>query len=309
VRKILFILSLALVVACGSAMAETLTLTDGSSQSGDIIEFDDAGLLLRSGDIYTNVPWGQLSQESLKQLAGNPKISPYVEVFIEPDASQHPAKPEIQVSEPKRLDMPGKNGNPPPSLFGGLVGSPVGFFILLVLYAANLYAAFEVSIIRSRPPVQVMGLAAVLPVIGPAIFLAMPQRVEVSAEEQAAAEVAKEVMAAQNLAAQKTPEDIQIVEASWQKEEKAPEVQVFARGKFTFNKRFVETKFAGYLGEPKGDALKFSMEVKTAKAQFAVERIMQVAATDVIFETVQSGQVTVPLADILEVKLTPKAAA
>jgi len=304
VRKILFILSLALVVAGGAAMAETLTLTDGSSQSGDIIKFDDAGLLLRSGDVYTNVPWGQLSQESLKQFAGNPKISPYVEVFIEPDASQHPAKPEIQVNPVTRLERPAN-----PSLFGGLVGSPVGFFILLVLYAANLYAAFEVSIIRSRPPVQVMGLAAVLPVIGPVIFLAMPRRVEVSAEEQAAAEVAKEVMAAQNLAAQKTPEDIQIVEASWQKEEKAPEVQVFARGKFTFNKRFVETKFAGYLGEPKGDALKFSMEVKTAKAQFAVERIMQVAATDVIFETVQSGQVTVPLADILEVKLTPKAAA
>ena len=83
---------------------------------------------------------------------------------------------------------------------------------------------------------------------------------------------------------------------------------MFARGKFTFNKRFVETKFAGYIGEPKGDALKFSMEVKTAAAHYAVERIMQVAATDLILETTQPAQVTVALNDILEIKLTPKTA-
>ena len=57
----------------------------------------------------------------------------------------------------------------------------------------------------------------------------------------------------------------------------------------------------------KGDALKFTMELKTTQAQHAVERIMQVAATEVILET-QNGQVTVPLADIQEIKLTPKPA-
>ena len=87
---------------------------------------------------------------------------------------------------------------------------------------------------------------------------------------------------------------------------KAAEAQVFARGKFTFNKRFVETKFAAFIGEPKGDATQFSMEIKTAQAQFAVERILQVAATDLIIETVQLGQVTLLLTDILEIKLNPK---
>ena len=82
----------------------------------------------------------------------------------------------------------------------------------------------------------------------------------------------------------------------------------FCARKFTFNKRFVETKFAGYIGEPKGDALKFSMEVKTATQHFAVERILQVAMTDVIFETTQPAQVTVALNDILEIKLIPKTA-
>ena len=220
-----------------------------------------------------------------------------MEVFIEPDASARPAKPEIQVNAVTRLERPAQ-----PSLFGGVFGSPVGLFILLVLYAANLYAAFEVSVIRARPVIQVIGLSAVLPIAGPVIFLALPIRVEKPAEENDFAAPAGTAGAA----AQRTPEEIQIIEASWRQEEKKPEAQVFARGKFTFNKRFVETKFAGFMGELKGDALKFSLEVKTSSVQLAVERIQQVAVADVIFETAQSGQVTVPLADILEIKLTPK---
>ena len=48
------------------------------------------------------------------------------------------------------------------------------------------------------------------------------------------------------------------------------------------------------------------MEVRTTKQLFPVTRIAQVTATEVIFETGQSGQVIVPFADIQEVTLTPK---
>ena len=76
-----------LVVASATA-AETLALTDGSTQAGDIVKFDDNGLMLRgAGDAYVTVPWGKLSQDSLKHLTENPKIKPLVEVFIAPDES------------------------------------------------------------------------------------------------------------------------------------------------------------------------------------------------------------------------------
>lgn len=297
-RKLLFLFSLVLLVAGGALAAETLTLTDGGTVSGEIIKSDDNGLMLRlPGETYatTNVSWSHMSQESLKQLAANPKLKTYAEPFIEPDASQRPAKADIQINPVTRLERPAK-----PSLFGGLVGSPVGLFIFLVLYAANLYAGYEVAIIRARPTVQVIGLSAVLPVIGPVIFLALPMKVEAPPESEPVYAPAGTAAAA----GQRTPEEIQIVEASWRKEEKPPEPQIFARGKFTFNKRFVETKFAGYLGAPKGEALKFTLELKTATAQHAVEHILQVAATEVMLET-KRGQVTVPLADIQEIKLTP----
>jgi hypothetical protein len=292
---------LALALRLSAAEPVTLTMTDGLSLSGDIVKFDDNGVLLRAtGDIYTNLSWGRFSQATLKQLTSNPKLKPLVEPFIEPDQSQRPAKAEIQVNPVKRMEMPA------PSLFGGLVHSGLGLFILLAIYLANLYAGYEVAIVRARPPFQVIGLAAVLPIIGPIIFLSMATKIEKPTEEPV--NVSGQTPAGITAAA-KAQEEIKIVEASWKQDEKKKvEPQIFARGKFTFNKRFVETKFAAYIGQPVGDALKFTMSIKTSQGELTVERIAQVGATDAILETTERGQVTVPFPDIQEIKLTPKAA-
>lgn len=300
-RNLFFIFSLWLGLAALAADAETLTLTDGESLSGDIIKVDDNGLMLSmAGDVYTNLPWGRFSQDSLKQLAQNsklnakkPTVASLVEPFIEPTESQRLPKPEIKVDKVTRMKRPAN-----PSVLGGLVTSPLGLFILLVLYAANLYAGFEVAVVRARPIAQVVGVSALLPVIGPILFLSLPVKVEALPEEVAAVDGA----------APGAKPEIQITEASWKQpeEEKKPQPQIFARGKFTFNKRFLETKFAGFAGvTPAGDAKNFTMEVKTFKESFAVERIAQIGATDVIFETAQRGQVTVPFGDIQEIKLNP----
>jgi len=298
VRKLLFVLSFWLSLVLGAAAAETLTLVDGAALSGDIVKFDDNGLLLRvSGEVYTNIPWGKLSQASLKQLTANPKLKPLVEVFIEPDASQRPEPAVIKINPVTRLSIPEH-----PSLLGGLVGSPVGLVILLVLYLANLFAAFEVAVFRGRPLGQVIGLAALLPIIGPCIFLAMPVKMDKPAEAATGDGVTPG-------APVKTEDDIQIVDASWKNEEKKEaKPQVFARGKYTFNKRFLETKFAGFIGELKGEGKTYTMEVRTAKQLLSIERIQQITANEVIFETVQSGQVVVPFGDLQEITLNPKKA-
>jgi len=154
--------------------------------------------------------------------------------------------------------------------------------------------------VRARPIAQVMGLSAILPLIGPAIFLAMPIKIEAPPEEVPAVETPRPG----------AKPEIQITDASWKQpeEEKKPQPQIFARGKFTFNKRFIETKFAGFASvEPTGDAKNFTMEVKTPQRTFAVERIAQVGLAEVIFET-PAGQVATPFTDIQEIKLNPKPA-
>jgi hypothetical protein len=298
VRKTFFLFSLCLLIATLAARADTVTLTDGATFTGDILKFDEGGLMLHTpDDLYTNLAWSRLSQDSLKQLSQNPKIAPIVAPFIEPTESSAPAKAEITVKPVTRLERPAH-----PSLILGMLTSPVGLFVLLVLYVANLLAAYEISLIRARTPGQVIGVAAILPVIAPIIFLWMPIKSKTAEPEYA------EVVTAPSGSLENPQEEIPIVEVTHKPIEKKPEPQIFARGKFTFNKRFMETKFAGYFGEAKGDALKFTMEAKTTKDLFTVERIMQVTATDVLFETVQRGQVTVLLADIQEIKLNPKAA-
>ena len=292
-RKILFILSLWLAAAAGTVGAENVILTDGATLSGEIIHADDNGLILRlPGDVYkaTNLAWLQFSQDTLKQLADNPKTKIYAAPFIAPAAA-----PEIKVNSIVRLAQPEHL-----SLFGGLAGSSVGLLILLVLYAANLYAGYEVAVVCGRPIALVMGLSAVLPVIGPIVFLALPEKTETTEEETAAE--------GDSVPKANPPAEIHIGESSWKHAEKPhAEPQIFTRGKYTFNKRFIETRFAAFTGEAAARTEGvFTMEVATAQERLIVVRILQISPEEAVFHTVQRGQVIMPLADIQEIKLIPK---
>ena len=307
-RKINFILGLWLALLWPALAADVnLSLTDGATFQGELIKFDENGLQLRVGETFTNLQWSGFSQETLKELANNPMVNirkqtmaSLVEPFLEPEVSQRAPKPEIQVNPVKRLELPES-----PSILGGLLKSSVGKFIFFILFLANLYAAYEISIVKARPAAQVVGLSVVLPIIGPILFLILPMHVAPVQEEHAEMAAPAGTQAATAQAQAANPE-IQIAEASWKPEEKKAEAQVFARGKFTFNKRFIETKFAGFVGpEPKGDAVKFWMEVKSSNAHFGARNIAQIGTAEAIFET-DSGQVTVPFADISEIKLNPR---
>ena len=302
-QKLIIFFGLWLGLMAGAFAAETFTLTDGTSMSGDIVKFDDYDVMIHTtSDVYTNIQWPRFSQDTLKELAGNPKYKPLADPFIEPMAAEHQSPTIIRVHQDHPVTLPEN-----PSILGGLVRSSLGLFMLLILYAANLYAAFEVDVVRGKPIAAVMGLSAVLPIIGQVIFLSQP--VGAPAAEEAPAEELAPGAPAPGGAPGPGGDDIQIVSASWQgsQEEKKLEPQVFSRGKFTLNKRFIETKFAGFIGEPKGEAKTYSMEIKTLKETIAVESIKQVGATEAILET-PAGQVTLPFADIQEIKLNPKTA-
>ena len=294
---------------CGllvSVQAETVQLTDGTSFSGDIVRFDDNGMLFRTGDNnYTNISWARFSQDSLKHLSDNPKIKPLVEPFIEPPPSQLARREKVNIHDVTRLALPKKQ-----SLLGALVSSSVGIVILLLLYAANLYAGYEVAVCRGRPVALVIGLAAVLPVIGPVIFLSLPVPVETPpAEEIVEPDPASYAVPGDPAAAPQTTETagVHVVQPAAASH---AATQVFKRGQFTFNKRFIETKFDGFFGATRHGANKdMILLVKTSKQQFVVERITRIAATDVHFESVQGAarpEVMVAFADIQEIQIKPK---
>jgi hypothetical protein len=298
-----------LFVAVG---ADTFPLTDGTSVTGDVISYNDNGVVFRlEVDKYSNrVPWTKFSQAALKQLANNPKIRLLAEPFIETaPVVERTKKTEVKVHEVSRLELPPKQ-----SLFGALFSSSVGLVVLLLIYAANIFAGYEIAVVRSRPIALVMGVAVVLPILGPIVFLAMPVRVESPKTAAPQPEAAPHTFAVPS-AAQPVAAGIHIVEGSWQKESPAAEPgapQIFQRGQFTFNRRFFETKFSGFFAMIRRESEKnLMLTVKTGRALFVVERITRIATNEMHVEVAQGAakqEVMVPFAEIVEVQLKPKAA-
>jgi hypothetical protein len=310
VRRIL--LTIFALWLCGQiiiARADSFPLADGTSVTGDIVSFDDVGVKFRTadGNYSDRVSWAKFSQEGLKQLANNPKIKPLVEPFIEIPLSERPHKPEVKIQEVTRLQRPA-----PQSLLGALMSSSVGLFAIVLIYAANIYSGFEIAVFRARPKALVMGVAAVLPVIGPLIFLALPMPVEAVPESdlaQAEADSATFAVPGQGAATEEVSvaDGTSLATAAGQ-----PAGQVFQRGQFTFNRRFFETKFSGYFGVVRHGAEKNqTLLVKTGGGQFVVERITRISSGDVHLEVVQDGthqEIMLPFAQIQEIQLQPKTA-
>lgn len=281
------------------ARADSYPLTDGSSVSGNIVTFNDNGVMFRmENDSYTNLLWTKFSQDALVQLGKNPKIKPLVEPFIEPPLSARAKKPEITIQEVSRLELPSKQ-----FLLVAFFSSPVGFVILLLLYVANVYAGYEIAVLRAHPMGLVVGVSAVLPILGPIIFLCTPTQTKSPQSAVSSHPAAKSETYAMPGAAG----EIHIAEASWKKEPAAQEPQIFQRGQFMFNRRFIETKFSNFFTSIRREADRdLLFIVKTTHEELIVQRITRIASNEVRFEVGQGAsrrEVMVPFADIQEIQL------
>ena len=325
-KIILLIIGLWLCGLLTAANADTGTyqLTDGTAITGDVISFNDDGIIFRTGDDkYTGrILWTKFSQDALKLLAKNKKLKDYAEPFIE---TPPPPRPDLQVRvhPVSRLDLPAKQW-----VVGALGSSFVGILILLLIYAANIYAAFEIAIFRAQPIGLVTGIAAVLPIIGPIIFLSMPTKVEGAAQQEVqpgaaaphpavghghAAPAAGSAAYSAPTEAPATPEATETAQAApsgWHAAVSLPETQVFQRGQFTFNRRFFETKFSGFFGMTRHGADKdMVLVIKTPRVQHIAERISRISANEAHFEVMNGAarqEVAVPFGEIQEVQLKHK---
>jgi hypothetical protein len=224
--------------------------------------------------------------------------------------------------------VPRLDRSSPASLFGGLFSSSVGLMMLLLIYAANIYAGYEIALFRGRSPGLVMGVAAALPIAGPVIFLSLPGlRTAAAPEEQTTAETSTETLAEGapvesgphrfTVPGVKPEEEIHIATGSWETGAPPtppdhPETEVFQRGQFMFNRRFFETKFSGFFGIVRREADKGKvLQVKTPRMLFVAERISRIAANEVHFEVLRGDsrqEMMVPFTEIQEIQLKHKKA-
>lgn len=316
-RSVYFALLSLLICLATTVRAETFQLADGTTITGEIIPpptADGLNIKIAQGK-YQRVSWTNFAQSTLQELVKDPKLAPFAEPFIEITEEEKLAKTEVKTVPPPRLERPARG-----SLFGALASSSVGLVVLLLIYAANIYAAYEIATVRAYSPIMVCGIAAVAPVVGPIVFLCLPTKMKSVQEEEVVEEAAPEAPppGAEGAVAGELPADgtapaaggLSIARAQHAAPSALPETQVFKRGQFTFNRRFIETKFAGFFGITRRDADKdMLLIIKSARGEFAASRITRIAASDMHLEVrkgAATSEVQVPFVEIQEIQLKHK---
>lgn len=357
-QRLLFHRSLvaaALALLAGAVLAADYKLKDGTTVSGDILAQSDKGVIIRSdGKTLDRMGWTNFTQEALKEFAKNPKVRAFVETLIDepPPGDAAAAKalvPETPVSKrppAKWSEVKSKPVLPEsPGLIGGIFGTGIGWLSLMVVYAATIYAGYEVSLYRRRPRNLVMGLAAI-PLVGvfsPITFLIMPgiktedetklNSVELAAlqakeghkpEEKKGFELgknknkpasAKPVSTAKPAAPAAAPAPSPVKAPAAPSAPAAPasfEPVVYRRGETNINKRFIETKFAGFFKLAPGPAERdmWLVWVTATGGEYWSKRVVSISQTEIVVNCPQENggslDQTVQLVEIQEIHLRPQ---
>lgn len=302
------------------ARADTFKLTTGETLNGEVLptSANDQGVQVKIGEgQYQRVPWGSFAQEDLRNFAKHQRMEPFVQPFIEVDPQERIRRTEVDIKEPPRLQRPPKE-----PLLGALLSSSLGIVTLLLLYAATIYAAFEVALFRAQSPILVCSLAAIpgLGVLSPIVFLCLPTRLKAKEEAEPeepqptpgkAAPVAGEEDAnPMHVSGAEHPTGLKLAASEEPERPALPETVIFKRGQFTFNRRFIETKFPGFFGVVRRDADKgMVLVIKSSRGDYACDRISRIAANDMHIEIhrgTASEEVMIRFQEIQEIRLKHK---
>ena len=311
--------------------AGTYVLTSGESVSGDPISYNETGVILKSSDgsLQPRVAWNRFTQPALKQLAADgrsPQNIAFVEPFLEEVAQAKAQRNKIEIKPVQRIDRPtGRTG------LLALFSSPLGLLILAILYAANIFAGFEIAYFRNQPYAIVCAVAAAAPLVGPLVFLCLPTQASTKAREAAAAEDrAKETPAEPEMAGYAAPIHPSLqanaagateatsagLAASAVESVPAPPAAplsptvTFKKGEFTFNRRFFETKMPGFFrvvpSEADRDKVLF---IRAQRGEFIGRRITNINQSELylqVFKDNVTADEMIPFNEVSEVQIRHK---
>lgn len=318
-----------------SVRAAVYKLVDGESLIGEPSSYTKNDLILRKSDgsAPTRIPWEKFSDESLKLLQAEAKSATdksYIQPFLEETVEKETQRKEIIIKQVPPPERPvGRLG------FFAAFSSPVFLIIFLLIYAANIYAGYEIAFFKNLPPILVCSVAAVAPWIGPIVFLCLPGKpdpmaivdqkvdaVEIPLEEAGVpAETAPPQVAATSVDAPPlnqptaTPAPRSPLHLAPQVEAApaavaTPAPITFHRGEFSFNRRFFETKLAGFFRVVPGEAEKdMVVRIKSLRGDFIGKRITRVTQAELylqVFKDNATHDEMIPFTEVQEVSIQHK---
>ena len=312
IRRLVLLL---MVLACATGLTqgaevETYELVIGGPLIGEPIHADARGLVVKTsdGNFAPRVAWTNFTEADMKKLTNFPMAKPFLEPFLEPEIE--PAKREAVEIKPKpvpRMERPD-----PKAGLGSIFASPLSLTLMLLLYFANIYAAYEIALFRNHAPALGCIVAAVAPVIGPVIFLCLPTHVRTRAMPEVEAQP-EHVLHSDQAAAFEVPEAHATASGPSERAQARshlPPPTIYQRGHITFNRRFFETKLAGFLRVVPSEAEKdMVILIKSARGEYVGQRISRVMPNEIYLQVNKGGgssDVILPFNEITEVQVRHK---
>ena len=309
----------------GVSRADEFQLSNGSVLKGEPASFNGDGMVVKqeTGGFSQRIPWSQFTEETLKKIAKNPKAAEFVEPFIEPPPELKAKRVEIILKPVPRMEpLAGKPG------LGAAMTTPAGLAVLAVLLLASIFAGYEVAVYRNRPATLVCGVSALLPVIGPIIFLALPPPVEQIAEPETIKLPGSQIDAATpggsagsdgsltgrlkskitSLLHKRPASGLSVAPPEKSAGTSVAEgPRTFRRGEFTFNRRFFETQFPGFFRVVPSEAEKnLVLVIKAGRQDYIGRRISRITANEMHLQVQSGGEVSIEFAGVTEVQVRHK---
>ena len=311
----LAVLFLFLALTIKGVFGAEFKLSNGDVLRGEAAAFNDEGLVVRLdiGGFSQRVPWGKFTQETLKSLEDNAQAKPFVEPYIEvplevKEQAAKEKKKDIVVKDPPQVPLA------PGTSFFAALANPVGYFILGVVYLANLFAGLEIARWRGRPVGLVVGLSAIAPFFGPLLFALLPGshvQAETAPEPPPLPDATAPVNPMAHAGAGQSSLGLaqQAGHGAAAGANNPVYTQVYNRSNTTFDRRFFETKFTGFFRVVPAEPEKSLMiVVKAAKAEYRAIRISRISANEIHFQVQTGAEVSVPFSEMIEVSVKPKGA-
>jgi len=306
----LSVIALLAWLAIVAARAGDFKLANGNTIHGEVASGDEDGLVVKLdvGGFSKREAWINFSQETLKELSKDPKMTQFVEPFVELEPEQIKAKEkqkEIIVKEvPNRLEREaGKIG------LAAAFMTPIGIGLLAVLLLTSIYAGYEIALFRQQPPALVCLVSAIAPVLGPVIFLCLPKP-EFHSQAEAAPpppDPTSPLAGGKQAAAAGSGGGLSLAAAAKSGGGGQALPQTFSRGDTTFNRRFFETKFPGFFRVVPGEAEKdLVLDIKIVRGEYVARRITRISSNEMHVQVLNGGEVMVLFVEITTVTLRHK---
>ncbi|MDA7916542.1 hypothetical protein N9B94_04835 [Verrucomicrobia bacterium] len=286
---------------------------DGTSVEGTARSPTGRGVIFKrkdNGRLTKRYVWTLFTGETLRVFSGDPTMATFVEVLIRPTEAEMKSgefAPDIPERAPKPAISVGETEAPrlPPAEVGMIGGffSGGGMLLLLIFAGASGWAGWVMGEYKRYPKPAFAGIGAALPFIGPIVMYFLPlRRIRISVPTPLNIEEEDEDEDEEEEEEEEIYVEPEPVAPSY------PATEIFKRGDFNLNRRFVEHRFANFSKALEGDDVDMIMVIKSARGEFISNHITKLPEEGMVFQ-VQKGDgnayvdQTIPYTDLLEIRV------